>query len=156
MESKSQIYFNGNEQSRLSPKGQVTIPARFRNQLENEELKRGFVLVQGQEDCLYLYTHRQFGEIKDRAREHFTAIGKKSAFRTFMEEAETVLLDPQGRFVLPGALREKAGLAGPDILFAGVDNRIEIWHPATRQALRQTGGEADLWRREQGGRIFGL
>ena len=156
MESKSQIFFYGSDQSRISPKGQVTIPARFRNLLSNDELERGFALVQGQEACLYLYTHRQFGEIKDRAREHFTAIGKKDAFRTFMEEAVAVLLDPQGRFVLPGALREKAGLAGPDILFAGVDNRIEIWHPATRQVNRQRNNEADQWRREQGEKIFGL
>ena len=152
----SQLHFYGSFESRLSPKGQVTIPARFRSLLSKDELERGFVLVEGQEDCLYLYTHRQFGEVKNRARQHFTAIGNTEAFRAFMEGAAAVDLDPQGRFVIPGVLRDKAGLSGSDVLFVGVDDRIEIWHPATRQAKRQAGDDAGVWRREQGERIFGF
>jgi len=157
MQSESRTdHFYGSFESRLSPKGQVTIPARFRSLVPDEERPRGFVLVQGEEHCLYLYTHREFGEVKNRARQFFIDSRNKEAFRRFMEEAVAIDLDPQGRFVIPGVLREKAGLSGPDVLFVGMDERIEIWNPATRQANRQADGEADLWRREHGERIFGF
>ena len=155
MES-SPIFFYGGSESRLSPKGQVTIPAQFRNPLPNEELKRGFVLVQGQAACLYLYTHSHFEVVKNNARTYFVESGNREAFRTFMEEAAAIDLDPQGRFVIPGVLREKAGLSGPDVLFVGLDNRIEIWNPTTRAKTRQDGAKADEWRSEHGERIFGL
>jgi len=153
---ESQVYFYGSFESRLGPKGQVTIPARFRSLLPKEELARGFALVQGQAPCLYLYTHRQFGEIKNRARQSSVESGNKDAFRAFMEDVVAVDLDPQGRFVVPSVLRERAGLSGPDVLFVGMDDRIEIWNPATRQTMREGGGAADQWRREYGDRIFGF
>ena len=153
---ESQVYFYGSFESRLGPKGQVMFPARFRSLLPDEELARGFALVLGFAPCLYLYPHRKFGEIKNRARQFADKSGNKDMFRIFMEGSVAVDLDTQGRFVVPAALREKAGLTGPDVLLVGMDDRIEIWNPSTRQEMRTGDDAADQWRREHGDKIFGF
>jgi len=153
---ESQVYFYGSFESRLGPKGQVTIPARFRSLLPDEELARGFALILGMAPCLYLYTHRQFGEIKNRARQFADKSGNKDMFRIFMEGAVAIDVDTNGRIVVPVTLRDKVGLMGPDVLFVGMDDRIEIWNPLTRNEMRQREEIAEQWRREHGERIFGF
>lgn len=149
-----EIYFYGSSSTRLSPKGQVALPKRFRDILPDEERAAGFVLIPGQGGCLYLYTHRQFGKIRENARAIALRDNDPEFFRMFMEEASPVDLDTQGRFVLPQVLRELAGLE--EALFIGMDDRIEIWSPARRKAARLDDG-AYLSKRESDARsLFGI
>ena len=46
--------------------------------------------------------------------------------RFFLAGAATCEVDRQGRILLPGILREFAGI-GKEAVLAGVGNRIEIW-----------------------------
>lgn len=149
-------FFYGQSQNRLNAKGQVAIPKRFRDVVPEGERGEGFVLVRGETQCLYMYTHRQFAEIKERVRQVAVEQGDSEFFRRFMENASAVDLDSQGRFVLPAALRESAGITGPDVLFIGMDDRIEIWHPEERTALQGGADEYEEQRRMQAKRIFGL
>jgi len=149
-------FFYGSAANRLNTKGQVAIPKRFRDVLEEAELSRGFVIVRGEAECLYMYTHRQFGEVKERVRAIAAEAGSAEFLRRFLEGAQAADLDSQGRFVLPPALRKEAGLKGQDVLFVGMDDRIEIWEPARRE-LSRTGTEDYEERRvAQAKRIFGL
>ena len=149
-------YFYGSAENRLNTKGQVAIPKRFRAVVSQEACVRGFVLTRGEADCIYMYTHEQFGVIKDRVRELARQESDPEFFRCFMEGAFAVDLDSQGRFVLPATLRKSTGLEGPVVLFIGMDDRIEIWSPEKRERSR---GDKDTYekRREyQARQIFGL
>ena len=149
-------YYYGSAENKLNSKGQVAVPARFRSVLSEADRNRNCVLVRGHECCLFMYTHRQFGKIKDNVRRLAEETGNQGFLREFMAKAAPVDLDPQGRFVLPGDLMREAGVKGPGILFIGMDDRIEIWEPSTYAARRvkETGYDDIL--AKAGERIFGL
>lgn len=149
-------FFYGSSENRLNTKGQVALPKRFRAVVPDEEAEHGFVLIRGEAACIYMYTHRQFGEVKERVRAIAVEQGDAEFFRIFMEGAHAVEVDTQGRFVLPAVLRERAGVRGPDILFIGMDDRIELWEPKTRAASRKAEDEYEERRNLQAKRIFGL
>ncbi len=149
-------FFYGSSENRLNTKGQVALPKRFRDVLPAEALTLGFVLVRGREDCLYMYTHRQFAEVKARAREIALEENDPEFFRSFLENAHAVDIDAQGRFVLPASLRAAAGIAGPGVLFLGMDDRIEVWEPSRREAARAEAAEYEAARETQARRIFGI
>lgn len=149
-------FFYGSSENRLNTKGQVAIPVRFRTVLPRDLADEGFVLVPGEGECLYMYTHRQFGEIRARVREVAVESGDPEFIRAFLASAHAVELDSQGRFVLPAALREAAGIAGPEVLFLGMDDRIELWCPQKRRAAAGSGEEYQQRRSQNARRIFGI
>lgn len=146
-------YFYGSSQSRLSAKGQVALPKRFRDILGDEG--EGLVILPGQGKCLYIYTHRQFGVIRDRVRAAAVRDNDPEFFRSFMEQAAPLELDTQGRFVISAELRARAGISGLDIVFIGMDDRIEIWAPELREAERRP-EEFEGKRAQQARDIFGI
>jgi len=151
----SKTFFYGSAINRLNSKGQVAIPKRFRDVVPPEERKQGFVLVMG-EGSIYMYTHRQFGMIKDRVRAEAERRNDPEFLRVFMENAHAVDIDNQGRFVLPLALRMVAGINEPEVLFVGMDDRIEIWAPEARRRQRQEGVEMAQHEKETARTIFGI
>ncbi len=148
-------FYYGSAENKLNTKGQVAIPARFRSSFPEDEQSRNFVLIRGEPNCLYMYTHQQFAVIKDNARRIAQETGDSDFFRAFMAEAHAVDLDTQGRFVLPHALMKQIGLSGPGVQFVGVDDRIEIWDPALYGALCAGGARYEEQRRTAAKRIFG-
>ena len=156
MSDPTAAYFYGSSPSRLSPKGQVAIPKRFRDILSAEEQQRGFVIIPGQGGCLYMYTHRQFGQIRENARALALRENDPEFFRSFMEEAYPVDLDTQGRFVLGGEMRKVAGIAGQDALFIGMDDRIEIWSPERREQGRADRADFEIRRGAHARDLFGI
>lgn len=149
-------FFYGRSENRLNSKGQVALPKAFRSVLDEAILQERFVLVPGEQACVYMYTHRQFSAVRAAVRAFAHEENDPEFFRAFMEEAESVELDTQGRLVLPRRLRAYAGIEGPDVAFIGMDDRIEIWAPEAREAVR---GSADAYRERRGvhaRRFFGL
>lgn len=154
--TEASTYFYGSSQTKLSPKGQVAFPKRFRDILSEEENAAGFVLIPGQGGCLYLYTHRQFGTIRENVRSIALRDNDPEFFRAFLEEAAPIDLDTQGRFVIPQNLRDYAGITEADALFIGMDDRIEIWQPARREAVRRVSEEYHQKRELNARSIFGI
>ncbi|MDR1613809.1 MAG: hypothetical protein LBT97_13660 [Planctomycetota bacterium] len=149
-------YYYGSAENKLNSKGQVAIPARFRLAASPEEQGGNYVITRGEEECLYMYTHRQFARIKDNVRKMAEENDDSIFFRRFMAETHAVDLDTQGRFVLPQALMRAVGIKGPTLLFIGVDDRIEIWEP---ERYRTQGGDRDNYettRKNAARRIFGI
>lgn len=149
-------YYYGSAENKLNTKGQVAIPARFRISLPDDEQYRNYVIIRGEERCLYMYTHRQFGKIKDNARRVAEETGDSGFYRNFMAEAQHIELDTQGRFVLPRVFIEVAGIRGQGVLFIGMDDRIEIWEPAL---YAESCGEPNRYeelRKNAARRIFGI
>ncbi len=150
-------YYYGSAENKLNSKGQVAIPARFRAVLPEDEKSTNYVIIRGeQNNCLYMYTHRQFGVIKDNARQVALESGDSGFYRAFMAAAFPVDIDTQGRFVLPQTLMKEAGISGPGILFIGVDDRIEIWEPSVYSGSREQSGTFEEIRRSAARRIFGV
>ncbi|MDR1744660.1 MAG: hypothetical protein LBS30_02790 [Planctomycetota bacterium] len=149
-------FYYGSAENKLNAKGQVAIPARFRSALSDLDLKSNFVLIRGEPQCLYMYTHSQFGAIKDNARRVALESGDADFYRSFMAEAHAVELDTQGRFVLPQALMKAVGMKGPGVLFIGVDDRIEIWEPGVYDAARGEKARFEELRRSAARSIFGM
>jgi MraZ protein len=154
--SASRPFFYGSSKHRLNAKGQIAMPKRFRTVVGEEAPEKGFVLVLGERDCIYMYTHQQFGEVKERVRVIAKEENDQEFFRAFLESAHAVDLDRQGRFVLPGTLRKRAGMKGPEVLFIGMDDRIEIWAPHKREDQRIDIAAYEERRQVQARRIFGI
>ncbi len=148
-------FYYGCAENKLNSKGQVAIPARFRAAVPEEEQSRNFVIIRGEPNCLYMYTHRQFAAVKENARRVARETADSAFFRAFMAEAHAVDLDTQGRFVLPLQLMKQAGIVGPGVKFVGVDDRIEIWDPARYEALSVGAAAYEEQRRAAAKMIFG-
>lgn len=149
-------YYYGSAENKLNAKGQVVIPARFRSVHTDDEQGRNFVVVRGEARCLYMYSHRQFGKIKDNARAIAQDVENSDFFRRFMAEACPVEIDNQGRFVLPQPLMKAVGIAGPAILFIGMDDRVEIWEPSEYASSHGVADEYEDLRRASAKKIFGM
>ena len=149
-------FYYGNAENKLNSKGQVAIPARFRSALPDSAQTRNYVIVRGEGQCLYMYTHQQFGKIKDNARRVAEESGDSGFYRNFMAEAHAVELDTQGRFVLPQHFLKAAGIRGTGVLFIGVDERIEIWEPSLYDSARGEPERYEELRRSAARKIFGI
>lgn len=156
MIDNNSLYFYGSAENKLNSKGQVAIPARFRSFHSDEEQCRNYVILRGAANCLYMYTHHQFGTIKDNARRVAEESGDSAFYRSFMAEAHSVEVDTQGRFVLPQHFLAAAGIKGPGVLFIGVDDRIEIWEPEAYAASISESAKYEELRRSASRQIFGI
>ncbi len=148
-------FYYGCAENKLNSKGQVALPACLRAAIPEEDLGRNFVIIRGEENCLYMYTHRQFAAVKDNARREARETGDSAFFRAFLAEAHAVDIDTQGRFVLPQSLMKQAGITGPGVKFVGVDDRMEIWEPSRCEAASEDGEVYEKKRRSAAKRIFG-
>ena len=149
-------YYYGSAENKLNSKGQVAVQACFRSVLSAADKEQKHVLVHGHENCLFMYTHRQFARIKDNVRRQAEQSGDRDFFREFMARAVAIVLDTQGRFTLPAELMRKVGIRGPGVLFIGMDDRIEIWEPSVYRTRGDEGGTYDETLRKAGERIFGI
>lgn len=117
--------FLGSHSPRLDDKGRLTLPAKFR-----EELEGGLVITKGQERCLYVFPLDEFGRISEALRTApVTAKALRDYSRVFFASASDEVPDKQGRVTIPPALREYAGLTR-DCVVNGANTRAEIWDSA--------------------------
>lgn len=109
----------GSYQHNIDAKGRVFIPVKLR-----EDIGERFVVTKGLDGCLWGYSQEEWEKIaQNLISQPFKA---RDVQRFFMQEAEYVEVDKQGRVVLPARLREFAQLA-KEVMITGVGSRIEIW-----------------------------
>ena len=114
--------FLGTHTPRLDDKGQLIMPAKFREQLEE-----GVVVTRGQERCLYVFPVAEFARLADQLRQApVTSKQARDYMRVFLSGASDEVVDRQGRFTIPANLRTYAGLTR-DCAVIGAGQRIEIW-----------------------------
>ncbi len=125
--------FIGEYNHSLDDKGRIAIPAKFR-----VALKTGAVVTKGLDNCLFLYTKKEWSKIAEKmASLPFNKANDRALARHFLAGAMDVEFDKQGRTMLPEYLRSFAGLA-KKVVIAGLYNRLEIWDEAVWQAYKQT------------------
>ncbi len=107
----------------LDAKGRLIMPAKFREDLGDE-----FVVTKGMDGCLFVFDAKEWEIINDKLKNAptLTDANARKFVRFFLGGAGNVEVDRQGRILIPGPLREYAGIIR-DAVLIGVGSRVEIW-----------------------------
>jgi MraZ protein len=130
--------FLGSFERSLDDKGRLALPKTFRNQLGES-----FILSKVTNGhCLGVWTEDEFQSVLERLGEDVrNGRQEQRHMRLFTASAVSVSQDSQGRIIVPGSLREWAGL-GRTALVNGASGRIEIWSPERWAQLENLEDEA--------------
>jgi transcriptional regulator MraZ len=118
--------FRGRYEHNVDRKGRTSLPARFREILSARGDERVIVTC-GLDPCLQAYPVAEWQAFEERLAKlprfepHVVRIK-----RLYVSGAVETPVDRQGRILLPGSLRDHAGI-DRDVLFAGMVDHIEIW-----------------------------
>ena len=116
----------GEYKHNLDIKGRVAIPAKFR-----EELKSGAIITRGLDNCLFIFTNKEWEVLAQKLVALPLAQANSRAFvRLMLSGAMDVEVDSQGRVLIPDYLRKYAGIS-KSVVIAGLYNRIEVWDADT-------------------------
>ena len=116
--------FLGRHGHNLDEKGRLALPARYR-----EELRDGVVITRGFDDCLLVYPMAAWAPLAERVSA--LSIGDPDVRllrRMLFANATDLMLDRQGRILVPAELRAHAGLEREAVV-VGMHSFIEIWSP---------------------------
>ncbi len=114
--------FIGEYQHTLDPKNRVIMPAKFR-----EELGDRFVMTKGLDNCLFVYSLREWSIVEEKLKNlPMTNKDARAFVRFFFAGANEGEIDKQGRTLIPTGLKQYANI-DKDVVIIGVSTRIEIW-----------------------------
>jgi MraZ protein len=114
--------FIGRYDHNLEEKGRLSIPKKFRSQLE-----AGAILSQGLDGCLFLYPKSAWELLINKLSQlPLTRSDARSFTRSLSFGATEVEIDSLGRILVPEYLRQFAGISD-NCVIAGAIERIEIW-----------------------------
>jgi MraZ protein len=117
--------FLGEFSHTIDDKGRLTIPAKFRDELES-----GVVITRGLDGCLWAFGRSEWEVMAEKIAKLPTTKEAARNFARFMfSSAFDSIPDRQGRILLPQNLRDYAGIQNETIVI-GVMNKLEIWNPA--------------------------
>ena len=85
-----------------------------------------FVITKVLDGCLFIYPSQEWIDFADKLMGLSSSQNTRRLQRQFLSKAMEVTTDKQGRILIPGLLRESAGLE-KDVVFLGMMNRIEVW-----------------------------
>ena len=118
--------FRGQFNHTIDPKGRLSIPAKFRDALE-EEYGEGRLVIVPNDHCLEVHPLKEWRQIEDRVRELPQMNPDVQKFnRLYISRAADVALDGQGRIQISPEYRERAGLR-KDVMLVGGVRWFEIW-----------------------------
>ncbi len=114
--------FIGEYNHSVDPKGRLIIPSKFRDVLGDL-----FMVTKGLDGCLFVFDKNEWDAFVEKLRTlPISNIEARKIVRYFLAGAAELEVDKQGRVLLPGTLREFAGIEKETVL-VGVGNRMEIW-----------------------------
>lgn len=115
--------FLGTFTLKLLAGSQVVLPAKLRAQLPDGRA----VVAKGFDKCVYGFTVDTWQKLAEQEllKPLLTQEGRRIRQKVF-SVAEEVDCDRQGRFVVPGYLRDYAGIA-EEIVIIGAGDHFEIW-----------------------------
>ncbi len=120
----------GEYEHKLDTKGRLIMPAKIR-----EELGVTFVITKGLDDCLYVYPNEEWETFASKLNELPMTNKNARAFKRFFNSgAMKCEADGQGRIVIPGTLREFAGIE-KDVVVIGNGEKAEIWNKEKWDAI---------------------
>ena len=112
----------GQYQHTIDAKKRLALPAKFRGELGNK-----VIVTKGVENCLVVYTEKEWEVISQKLSNLPISQGEARSFtRHLLASAAEIILDKLGRILIPDYLREYAGLK-KNVVICGLSNRLEVW-----------------------------
>ena len=106
----------------LDDKKRLMLPKKFK-----DSLGKKLVITRGLDNCLFLYSDKEWRGVAQRLRELSFAAADTRGFNRFMfSGAAEVELDSAGRILVPEHLKKFAALK-TKVVLTGVSDRVEIW-----------------------------
>ncbi len=116
----------------LDDKNRVSLPVKFR-----KELGKSMVITPGLDNCLFVFTMKEWEKIAARLSESSLLQSDNRSFNRFMfGGAVQVEVDSIGRILLPDFLKDRANLKSK-VVWIGVQNRLEIWNEKAWSEYKQ-------------------
>ncbi|GAB4292895.1 MAG: division/cell wall cluster transcriptional repressor MraZ [Myxococcota bacterium] len=124
------IGFSGNFTIREDDKHRILIPVNFRPLLavvENDTRIEKIILTKNTGETILGYPEAEFGKLKQQIESLSSRSPEGRLVRhIFLSQSFEMVLDKQGRIVIPKPLREHAKINGEAVI-AGIGNKFEIW-----------------------------
>lgn len=118
------IYFH-----QIDDKGRLRLPAKLRG-----ELGGSFFCMKGFDNTILIYSEERFRRFcEENANVPLTDVEAQRSLVELISNAFPIEEDSQGRFVLPQALKDYAGIE-KNVVIKGVIDRIEIWSEKAHEA----------------------
>jgi transcriptional regulator MraZ len=119
--------FRGLSKVTLDTKGRMAIPSRYRDRIISRSEGQLILTVDRRDTCLLLYPLPDWEEI-ERKLTRLPIMHRQSRRlqRLMQGHATEADMDGHGRILVPGVLREFAGLDKQGML-VGQGNRFELW-----------------------------
>lgn len=122
--------FVGTFQHTIDDRGRLTLPAKWRDELESE-----LAVTFGLDDCLFVFPKSIFQKMAEKVvAQGFQTSNVRDWARYILGNAELVEIDKQGRILISQPLRTRFGLNG-EVMVVGLYDRFEIWEPKKHQAM---------------------
>jgi MraZ protein len=125
----------------LDSKGRLTIPAKFR-----AELDTGLVITRGIDRCLAVFPMGEWEQLAEQVSDLPMTDRRARAFqRLLFASASDLSPDKQGRILIPPRLRAYANLDG-EVVVAGLNKHVEVWNSEAWEREREhvEGAEVDI------------
>ncbi|MBL7007954.1 MAG: division/cell wall cluster transcriptional repressor MraZ [Planctomycetes bacterium] len=120
-------FFTGQSEHKLDSKGRLFLPRRIVEAVDDPAERSRFVITAGPERCLYVFTPsgfaRHFRQVQRQVRGQ---PGYSRVMRGMSRLLSEQTVDGQGRMLIPGELRQHAGLTRETVV-VGVFEHVEIW-----------------------------
>ena len=122
--------FRGVHNINLDTKGRMAVPARYRQLLQESNDGALVVTIDTEEKCLLVYPLKEWEPIQTKieALHSFNPAARRIQ-RLIIGHATDIDMDGNGRLLLPGPLREYAGLEKKMVMM-GQGNKFELWDEA--------------------------
>lgn len=118
--------------TKVNNKGRIALPRKLQKGLGDT-----IIITQGYEQSLILVAQEQWQSfIKDIENKPFIIGSARDTQRFLFGGASDVSLDSQGRFVIPGYLRDYAGISD-EAVFLGLGRYVELWAQSTWKQYRR-------------------
>ena len=115
--------FIGEYEHSVDVKGRAIMPAKLRDDIGDK-----FIITKGLDSCLFTYSLNEWTNFEEKLKSlPLTNKNARDFVRFFLSGAVECEFDKQGRFLIPGNLRDYAKL-DKEIVIIGVGTRIEIWN----------------------------
>ncbi|MFH1692632.1 MAG: division/cell wall cluster transcriptional repressor MraZ [Candidatus Omnitrophota bacterium] len=118
--------FYGEYAHYIDNKGRLILPSKFRETAKSHFVEK-FFITRGLDKCLFMFTEEEWKAVEQKFKSMpFTNQDARKFNRIYFSGAVDLIPDKQGRVLVPGYLKEYAGIKR-DVVVIGVSNRIEIW-----------------------------
>lgn len=121
--------FSGESRHSLDEKSRLSIPAKFRRWLSDNDAEYTFVVTKGLDPCLSAYPSVEW-DVKSEKYLKLSEFNKlnRAFIRAFSRNAVRLKCDHQGRILIPQHLLELANIK-KEIIIIGALNCLELWDP---------------------------